>query len=243
MRLSVHLHAVLRERAGTSTLSLDQLPAGLDVAGLKAELERRRPDLGPLGHVRGVLGNRYVVDSTVLDEGAEVHLLPPVSGGLPGEDEALAQGVFELSAEPLDPGACLARVAHPSCGAAVVFTGSTRDRNRGQEVVRLDYEAFAAMAGPEMERIFADCRAACGDLGPGQGSEPAPQGRALRMLCVHRTGTVGLMEPSVVVAVASPHRDAAFRACRFLIDELKARLPVWKKEHYSHGEHWIGDRS
>ena len=65
----------------------------------------------------------------------------------------------------------------------------------------------------------------------------------LRMLCQHRTGDVAVGEASVVVAVASPHRDPAFRACRFLIDELKASLPVWKKEFYSDGEHWIGDRS
>ena len=63
------------------------------------------------------------------------------------------------------------------------------------------------------------------------------------MLTLHRTGTVGVGEPSVVIAVASPHRDAAFSACRFLIDELKARVPLWKKELYEGGHHWIGDRS
>ena len=63
------------------------------------------------------------------------------------------------------------------------------------------------------------------------------------MLTVHRTGTVGVGEPSIVIAVASPHRDAAFAAARFLIDELKARVPLWKKEVYAGGHHWIGDRS
>ena len=110
-----------------------------------------------------------------------------------------------------------------------MFTGTTRDTNRGQEVVRLDYEAFHAMAGPEMSRIFEDCAAAQARVG---GGDPRLD---LRMLCVHRTGTVGVGEPSVVIAVASPHRDAAFLAARFLIDTLKERLPVWKKRSTTAG--------
>jgi molybdopterin synthase catalytic subunit len=114
----------------------------------------------------------------------------------------------------------------------------TRDRNRGEDVAKLDYEAFEAMTGPEMGRIFARCRA---DFGPE--SQAGDTEYELRMLCVHRTGVVPVGQPSVVIAVASPHRDAAFLAARFLIDELKQSLPVWKKEHYSAGHHWIGDRS
>lgn len=140
------------------------------------------------------------------------------------------QGVFELAHEPLAPAALEARVAHPSCGARVLFTGSTRDENRGQRVVRLEYEAFERMTGPEMARIFERCRA-----------ESA--GARLRMLVAHRVGTVEVGEASVVIAVASPHRAQAFAACRFLIDELKRTLPVWKKEIYEGGAHWIGDRS
>jgi len=139
-------------------------------------------------------------------------------------------GVFELVREPLDPAALEARVAHPSCGARVLFTGSTRDENRGKRVVRLEYEAFEKMTGPEMARIFERCRAEQPDT-------------KLRMLVAHRVGIVAVGEPSVVIAVASPHRAPAFAACRFLIDELKRTLPVWKKEIYADGAHWIGDRS
>jgi molybdopterin synthase catalytic subunit len=152
--------------------------------------------------------------------------LPPVSGGAPGYEE----GVFEIHPEPLDPERARRRVAHPSCGAAVVFVGSTRDHNRGERVVRLDYEAFEAMAGAEMGRIFARARALHAEA-------------ELRMLAVHRTGTVGVGEPSVAIAVASPHRDAAFEVARFLIDELKKSVPLWKKEIYADGHHWINDRS
>jgi len=167
--------------------------------------------------------------------------------------------VFEISAEPLDPASVQRRVTHASCGAVVLFTGVTRETNRGKDVTRLDYEAFAAMAGAEMGRIFEETRerfgpgsAASGDGANGgvggvdAALEPAalePGALALRMLCQHRTGTVGVGEPSVVIGVASPHRDAAFRAARHLIDELKARVPLWKKEVYGAGHHWIGDRS
>lgn len=237
MKLTVTLFAALRERAGRSELALEDLPDELDLAGLKRELERRHPELGSLRFVAGVIGTEYAPDSTRLVEGQAVALLPPVSGGVPDADEALAQGLFELDEGPLDPDACRRRVEHRSCGAVVLFCGNARDKNRGLDVTRLEYEAFHAMAGPEMARIFADCRAQFGD---GNGDRPD---RALRMLCRHRVGAVEIGEPSVVVAVASPHRDAAFRAARFLIDELKARLPVWKKEVYADGHHWIGDRS
>ena len=235
MKLTVRLFAGLRERAGRDALELDGLPDELDVAGLKREVERRFPELGPLDHVRGVLGTRYVPDRTPVEPEAELSLLPPVSGGSggSGEDEQLERGVFEILAEELDPRACQARVAHPSCGACVVFTGTTRETNRGQGVLRLDYEAFEEMAGAEMARIFEECRERFA----------TDAETRLRMLCQHRRGTVEVGGPSVVIAVASPHRDAAFAAARFLIDELKARVPLWKQEHYEGGHHWIGERS
>ena len=235
MELTVRLFAALRERAGADSLVLRDLPQPLDVGGLKRVIEERHPELGSLAHVRGVLGTRYVDDDVAVDGSAEVAFLPPVSGGSPDRDEDLAQGIFELSQDPLDPAACQRRVSHASCGAAVVFTGSTRDTNRGQAVSRLDYEAFEAMTGPEMARIFEACVERFE-----AGGDP---GRALPMLCQHRLGVVEVGEPSVVIAVASPHRALAFDACRFLIDTLKESLPVWKKELYRDGHHWIGDRS
>jgi molybdopterin synthase catalytic subunit len=234
VNLTVQLFASLRERAGRSAIALEGLPEALDVAGLKRELARRHPELGRLDHVRGVIGTEYVRDDRPLAPGAVVALLPPVSGGAPDSDEDLARGVFELARDPLDVAEAHERVAHPSCGAVCTFTGTTRDHNRGKPVLRLEYEAFAAMAGPEMARIFERCRA---ELGADDGA------RALRMLCMHRVGVVEVGEPSVVIAVASPHRELAFAACRFLIDELKASLPVWKKEVHPGGEHWVGDRS
>jgi molybdopterin synthase catalytic subunit len=228
----VRLFASLRERAGREELVLERAPEDLDVGGAKRLLSERHPELGSLAAVRGVLDASYVPDHTPLRDGCELALLPPVSGGSGAEDAALACGVFELSAVPLDPAAAEARVEHPSCGAVVLFVGNARARNRERDVVRLDYEAFPEMAEREMTLVFEECRARVA-------SDPA---HTLRMLVLHRTGRVGVGQPAVVVAVASPHRDAAFQAARFLIDELKARVPLWKRELYADGHHWIGER-
>lgn len=229
-KLRVRLFAGLRERAGSGELLTDW-SEGMTLGSLKARLEASHPELGSLGFVRGVIGTEYAPDERAVGPQDEVSLLPPVSGGAPGVEF----GVFEIHSEPLDVAAAQARVAHESCGAVVTFTGMTRATNRGQQVARLDYEAFEAMAASEMARIFRECRESFD-------SETDPE-RALRLYCAHRTGTVGVGEPSVVIAAASPHRELAFGAARFLIDELKRSVPLWKKECYADGHHWIGDRS
>lgn len=232
MKLIVEFFAGLRERAGCEELTLEALPERLDVDALKDELERRMPELGTLSHVTGVVGTEYVSGDYALSDGERLALLPPVSGG-EALDAELSEGVFVLTASALDVEAARGLVEHPSCGAVVVFAGNVRDQNRGEEVVRLEYEALERMAGPEMGRVFEGVRAEFGG---------APE-RALRMYCAHRTGAVEVGEPSVVIAVASPHRSAAFDAARALIDRLKERLPVWKKELYSDGHQWIGEGS
>jgi molybdopterin synthase catalytic subunit len=135
---------------------------------------------------------------------------------------------FELSAEPIDVASVTAFLASPSDGAVVVFAGIVRNEARGRPVVRLEYEAYDSMARSEMERIFAAMRERFG---------------VERARVVHRTGRCEIGEPSVVIAVAAPHRAAAFDACRLCIDELKAAVPIWKKEFYADGSEWIGERS
>ncbi|MEM7517148.1 MAG: molybdenum cofactor biosynthesis protein MoaE [Planctomycetota bacterium] len=245
MELEIRLFAGLRERAGKETILLSDLPEELTLADLKSTLADRHPELGPLDHIAGVVGTRYVSGEEIVRAGDQVALLPPVSGGAPSADELLEHGVFELSADALDPAECARRVAHPSCGAVTTFAGEARDHHRGRRVLKLEYEAFAEMTAPEMERIFQRCLESCvpaaGETGEATDAHGSP--RLLRMLVAHRIGTCDIGQPAVVIAVASPHRDAAFRACRFLIDELKKTLPVWKKEFYEDGSHWIGDRS
>lgn len=236
MDLTVRLFAGLRDRAGAEHLLLRDLQEPVTIATVKAAAVAACPALGALEGVAGVVGTDYAPDHTVIEAGADVALLPPVSGGAPegsAVDEALARGVFELWEAPLDLPALEARVRDPRCGAVVSFVGTTRDTHRGKRVLRLEYEAFEAMTGPEMARIFEDVRARCGSV---EGGEP-------RMLCVHRVGTVGVGEPSVAIVVATPHRDDAFSLARGLIDTLKERLPIWKREVLEDGSHWVGERS
>jgi molybdopterin synthase catalytic subunit len=135
---------------------------------------------------------------------------------------------FELSATPLDVAAVARSVPATSDGAVVVFVGIVRDKSRGRRVVRLEYEAYDSMARSEMESIFGAMRDRFG------------VGRAR---VVHRTGVCALGEPSIVIAVAAPHRAAAFDACRLCIDEIKRTVPIWKREVYADGAEWFGDRS
>ncbi len=245
MHIALRLFAGHRERAGCERLELDGLPEALDVAGLKRELERRHPELGSLASTKAVIGDAFVGDATALASGMLVCLLPPVSGGAPalgdspgsGEsgaaDHALATGVFELCRETLDVERARARVSHPSCGAQCVFVGAARDNHAGRAVRGLEYEAYEELTAVEMARIFARCREHLGE----------ERARGMRLLCQHRVGAVGINEPAVVVAVASAHRGEAFEACRFLIEELKRSMPIWKKELYLDGATWIGERS
>ena len=122
---------------------------------------------------------------------------------------------------PLDPAALLAQVSAPDCGAAVVFVGTVRDMNDGRSVQGLEYTAYGPMAVSELDAIVT----AAGARLPGS-----------RIACEHRIGALDLGEASVVIAVAHPHRGEAFEACRYVIEELKARLPIWKRERYADGD-------
>jgi molybdopterin synthase catalytic subunit len=133
--------------------------------------------------------------------------------------------VVRLTREPIDLGALQGTT--PADGAACLFVGVVRDHNRGRAVVRLEYEAYGEMALPLMEEIEAEARRRW----------PVT---AVRM--VHRLGSLAVGEPSVAVAVASPHREEAFAACRYAIDTLKATVPIWKKEFYADGQEWQDER-
>ncbi|MET0292864.1 MAG: molybdenum cofactor biosynthesis protein MoaE [Steroidobacteraceae bacterium] len=132
---------------------------------------------------------------------------------------------FGFSHQPLDGSALRAELADRRCGGFASFEGWVRDHNEGQAVVRLAYEAFEALGVLEGERILAEAREKFG---------------VEQIVCVHRLGELEIGDVAVWVGVASPHRDEAFRACRYVIDEVKHRVPVWKKEHYASGDSgWV----
>jgi molybdopterin synthase catalytic subunit len=160
------------------------------------------------------VNKEYATPDRELADGDEVALIPPVSGG-----------AFLLSDEPLSLDRVVDEVRDEQAGAIATFTGTTRIVSRGRTVTHLDYEAYEGMA----ERVMAE-------IAEGLQSRYELSAVAIH----HRVGRVGIGETSVVIAVSAPHRQDALAACKDAIDELKERVPLWKKEVYSDGEEWIG---
>ena len=134
--------------------------------------------------------------------------------------------VVELTREAIDPAVVIAGLEDTGCGALVSFVGRVRDDSRGRRVTRLEYEAYDEMAVAVLERLIEEARRRW-QIGP--------------VAIVHRLGTVMAGEETVVVAVASAHRQAAFEACRWLVDQMKADVPIWKREVYADGgAEWVG---
>lgn len=127
---------------------------------------------------------------------------------------------FELSDTPIDADALRRRLDQRGSGAVVIFEGRVREHNRGRPVDRIEYEAYAPLALAEGRAVAAESAAAHG---------------LAEVLIVHRTGTVALGEIAVWIGVSAPHRGAAFAGCQQAIDTLKARVPIWKHEHYRDG--------
>lgn len=213
MRIRLLAFASAGDALGAGEMDLD-LPEGSRVAELRERLDRDYPKLAPLWPRLAVaVDGRVVAPDEPLRDGAEVALLPPVSGG-----SGSLTGIIH---EPIDSERVVASVASPDCGAVVVFHGTVRNHHQGRPVARLTYSAYPTMAEARLRQIVADLEAAS----PG-----------LRAAIVHRLGEVPVGEASVVIAVASPHRAAAYEASRTALERLKAEVPIWKQERYADGE-------
>ena len=130
-----------------------------------------------------------------------------------------------IAAQPVDANALRKALQQPGCGGFCVFEGWVRETNEGREVSGLDYEAYNELAISEGERII---------------DEAVQRFGIADARCVHRVGSLAVGDTAVWIGVVSPHRDEAFRACRYIIDQVKQRLPIWKKEHYLVGESsWV----
>lgn len=269
MRIRVRLFARQRELAGARAIDLD-LPEGATVDDAWVELARLHPALEDgRPYVRFARNGAYVETAERLEDGDEMACIPPVSGGSgegrdPGTpadrgtdspapaDRATDPGAsadrgprvrwIAITLDPIDDVALArmrAAVATAGDGAVVTFEGRTREtpgvpapgeeqeaaRHAGASVLALEYEAYEGMAEATLETIAAEVEARFG---------------VSRIAIVHRTGIVPLGEASVAVVVASPHRGDAFDACRYAMDELKARAPIWKSERFADGSVWIG---
>lgn len=133
--------------------------------------------------------------------------------------------MLAISTDPIDPDDLRRELFDPAAGAYCGFEGWVRNLNEGQSVLRLEYEAYEPLAISEGQKVLAEAQ----DKFP-----------YLRAHCVHRTGLLEIGDCAVWVGVSSPHRDEAFQACRYIIDQIKVRLPIWKKEHYVDGNSgWV----
>jgi MoaE-MoaD fusion protein len=205
--IRVRLFAGLRERAGWGARDVE----GVDRVGDVWQAL----DLGdePDGLLYAV-NKEYADADRLLEDGDEVALIPPVSGG-----------AFRLRSDALSLAAVVDEVRSERAGAIATFVGTTRVESRGRTVLYLDYEAYEEMAEQVMAAIAA---------------ELSGRYELCEIAIHHRTGRVEVGEPSVVIAVSAPHRQDALAACKDAIDTLKEQVPLWKKEVYEGGEEWIG---
>ena len=205
MDVDVRYFAIIREIVGLSA-ERRELPEGATAGDVFTQLIRENPRLERMRPVTMLMVNKeYVMPDHELHDGDELALIPPVSGG--GETR------FRVQSEALDPRSTESLVAHPGAGAIATFIGTVRDHARDRAVTHLEYEAYVPAAELNMAQIGDEIRERWG---------------IVHVAIVHRVGSLAVGEASVVISVASAHRDAAFEACRYAI------------QHYADGATWLG---
>jgi MoaE-MoaD fusion protein len=215
--VDVRYFAIIREIVGLSA-ERREVPEGATAGDIFTQLIRENPRLERMRPVTMLMVNKtYVTHEHELHDGDELALIPPVSGG--------AESRFRVQSDVLDPRSTESLVAHPGAGAIATFIGTVRDHGRGRTVTHLEYEAYAPAAELSMAQI---------------GDEIRDRWGVDHVAIVHRIGSLTVGEASVVISVASAHRDAAFEACRYAIERIKEIVPIWKKEHYADGAAWLG---
>jgi molybdopterin converting factor subunit 1 len=219
--ITVKLFAILKEQAGKDELQISGNPA--TVADLLTHIAQEYPAIADMlsrGCVLVSVNHEFVEHSVTLRDGDEVALMPPFSGG----DESMRR--IRIQREPFDLNEEIARLktSSTSIGAIVTFLGTTRDLSKGRQVAKLDFEHYPGMAEKKLGEIR---ERAIEEYG------------VIDALIIHRVGTMPVGDDIVLIAVASGHRDEAFKACRFCIDELKRITPIWKKETTPSGEVWV----
>ena len=229
MRVKVQYLGMLRELAARES-EIVEARSETTLGELYLALQRRIPQLGELHQAIALAVNyEYCGRERVLREGDEVALIPPVSGGATeaaAPAQAPAMQTMEHAAlvrQPIDRQAVIRGIQKPDDGALVVFDGVVRNQTRGRRTLYLDYSAYEPMALQQMEQLAQQTLA---------------NFKIRDVWIVHRLGRLEIGETSVYIAVASPHRAAAFEACRWVIDTLKKTVPIWKKEFFEDGAVW-----
>jgi len=219
MRVRVLYLGILKELSGHDSEWID-VEEGSTVRDVWSRLGERVPRLSQYQRsVATAVNHSYAPANTVLSEGDELALLPPVSGGASSASVARVETVRT----PIDTAAIAASVRAPEDGAVALFDGVVRNNTRGRKTLYLDYEAYEELALKQMNEL----------------ADKALSQFAVRdVRIVHRVGRLEIGDSSVFIAVASAHRAAAFDACRWLIDTLKKTVPIYKKEYFEDGAVW-----
>lgn len=202
-----------------------ELPEAATVRTLLDTLLARYPSVAPYERSLAVAVNQeFAGAATALKNHDEVALMPPVSGGSGAEALPLVSPHARLQGGTIDSAALLNSIKKPEDGAMVVFDGVVRNNTRGRQTLYLEYDSYPAMAVAQMEQIARE----------------ALEKFAVRdVQIVHRVGRQEIGDTTVLIAVASGHRAAAFDACRYVIDTLKKKVPIWKKEFFADGAEWV----
>ena len=207
--------AHLSDVAGQREMPL-LLPDGATVRTAADALQLRLPGFGDLlAHNRVAVNAEFADAETRLTDGDELAWMPPMSGG--------SDAPPLLTDAAIDTAALSRAVEASGYGAVVTFAGNVRDNARGRQVLYLEYEGYAPLAETHLARLIAE----------------AEQRWGVKSAVQHRLGRLEIGECSVAVAVASPHRAEAFEACRWLMDTLKETVPIWKREFFVGGAHWV----
>jgi MoaE-MoaD fusion protein len=243
MRIQMLFFGMMRDIAGTHSETIE-MPEGTSIRDVLEHYTAKLPDLkAMLPSLAVALNQRYADADAKLKSEDEVALLPPVSGGAPerageqsagrGEETATAdlargklvgsEGRARIVHQPIDTQETLSQLKRGEDGAALIFEGVVRNQTRGRKTLYLDYEAYEEMALQQMESLA---------------TQALQQFQIRNVALVHRLGRLEIGETSVLIAVVSAHRAAAFEACRWLIDSLKRTVPIWKKEHFGDGAVW-----
>jgi len=252
-QVRVKFFAIFRETTGLREDRAEIVP-GTTVEQLWQQYAARFPRLPKL-RAAYAINQRLAKSDQLLNDGDEVAFLPPVSGGtgkklnrkdakgakrkkILRESPRISQKKKKISEDsrdsreksafitrkPIDLNALYRAVAFPGAGAIILFSGVVRDNAQGKLVDHLEYEAYPEMAEQSMRDIIAEIKTRWADT---------------KVAIAHRIGRLGIGDASLVIAVASPHRPEAYAASRYAIERVKAILPVWKKEFWTDGEHWV----
>ncbi len=225
MRVQVLFFGQLRDLVGRSSDELD-LPDGSSLETLFRHYSSQRPRLAEMaGSIAMARNLQFARPDEVLEDGDEVAIMPPVSGGTGWLASSEGNGVFAaVTRAPIDSRALAVRTQGDGDGALITFDGVVRNNSGGRRTLYLDYECYVPLALRQLEEI-----------GRSVLDTHAVDGIAL----VHRVGRLQIREASVSIVVAAAHRRPAYEASLEAINAVKRKVPVWKKEHFADGEVWV----